>query len=55
MTECFGGSESGILWKFARFRVVMRKHEGEEEPVLAKKEEENLRVTTLFRYRDSPE
>ena len=26
-----------------------------EEPVLTKKEEENLRVTTLFRYRDSPE
>jgi hypothetical protein len=26
-----------------------------EEPALAKKEEENLRSVTLFRYRDSPE
>jgi len=33
----------------------MRKHGDGKEPVLAKKEEENLSSATLFRYRDSPE
>ena len=55
MIECLVRSESGILCKFARFRVVMRKRGGREEPVMAKKEEENLRSATLFRYRNSPE
>ena len=54
MIERFVRSESGILWKFARFRVAMRKHEGGKEPVPAKKEEENLRNATRFRYRDQP-
>jgi hypothetical protein len=33
----------------------MRKYGGGKEPVLAKKEEENLRSAALFRYRDQPE
>ncbi len=54
MIECFVRSESRIGWKFAWFRGVMRKHGGGKEPLPAKKEEENLRSATLFRYRDSP-
>jgi hypothetical protein len=45
MIKCFVRSESGILWKFTRFRVVMRKRGGREEPVMVKKEGENLRNT----------
>jgi hypothetical protein len=55
MTECFVRSESGILWKFARFRVVMRKRGDGKEPVLAKREDDNQRIVALFRYRDQPE
>ena len=44
-----------MLRKFARFRVVTRKHEEEPACALAKKAEENQKRTSLFRYKDSPE
>jgi len=53
--ECIVRSECGILRKFRRFRVVMRKNGDGKEPLLAKKEEENIRSARLFRYRDSLE
>jgi len=55
MAECFVRSGSGMLRKFARFRVVTRKHEEEPACALAKKEEGNQKSASLFRYRDSPE
>jgi hypothetical protein len=55
MTECFVRSGNEILRKFARFRVVTRKHGGGAGLALAKKEEGDLRSASLFRYRDSPE
>jgi len=48
-------SEDGILRKFARFRVVTRRHGSGAGRVLAKEEEENQRDISLFRYRDSSE
>jgi hypothetical protein len=55
ITECFVRSGSGILRKFAWFRVVTRKHGHGAGRALAKKEEGNQKSTSLFRYRDSPE
>jgi hypothetical protein len=55
MTECFVRSESGILRKFARFRVITRKHGSGAGRALVKIKEGDLRSASLFRYRDSPE
>jgi hypothetical protein len=55
MIECFGRSASGIPRKFTQFRVVTCKHGGGAGRILAKKEEVNKRITSLFRYRDSLE
>jgi hypothetical protein len=55
LTECFVRSGSGILRKFARFRVVTRKHGGGAGRAWPRKRRDNQRNASLFRYRDSPE
>jgi hypothetical protein len=55
LNECFVRNENGILRKFARFRIVTRKHGSGAGLSLAKKEEGNRKRSSLYRYRDSPE